>query len=87
MTLHWTFVLYTLYVEVAFACLLMIPGLSTVTARLVQFIQKMVVGRNQTVHTGMWFVWLFYVGLFLEALRQVWALCKLNFVLARALGR
>ena len=51
----------------------MIPGLSTVTARLVQFIQKMVVGRNQTVHTGMWFVWLFYVGLFLEALRQVWA--------------
>jgi len=82
MTLHWTFVLYTLYVEVAFATLLMIPGLSSLTARFVRFLQTAVFSRMQGVKWAWWFLWMFYVCLFLEALRQV----RLQIVCLRALS-
>ena len=40
MTLHWTFVLYSLYLEVAFASLLMVPYLSTLVAHGISFMQR-----------------------------------------------
>ena len=70
MTLHWTFVLYSLYVEIAFACLLMIPVVSTYFAMLLKFLQRTVLS-NQYVVMVQWTVWAFYVVLFLEAMRQV----------------
>jgi hypothetical protein len=92
MTLHWTFVLYSLYVEVLFASLLMLPGISSVVARLLGFLQRCEppqprssallaasVRHNICRHVFSssyvvllkWSVWLFYVVMFLESVRQV----------------
>ena len=70
MTLHWTFVLYSLYLEVAFATLLMIPFVSEYFARVVRFLQRTVFS-NPVVVLLKWIVWTFYVVLLLESLRQV----------------
>ncbi len=70
MTVHWTFVLYSLYLEVAFATLLMIPGVSTIFARLVSFLQRTLL-RHPAAVLLKWIVWMFFVALLLESLRQV----------------
>jgi hypothetical protein len=70
MTLHWTFVLYSLYVEVAFASLLMLPGISVYFARLLRFLQQRAFN-NKYMVSAKWIAWALYVLLFLESLRQV----------------
>ncbi len=81
MTLHWTFVLYSLYVEIAFACLLMLPVVSTYFARLLKWLQRTVLS-NQYVVMVQWTVWAFYVALFLEAMRQVSIVAARNLAVA-----
>ncbi len=77
MTLHWTFVLYSLYLEVAFASLLMIPWISDKFARSINFLKRTLFS-NKYVTTIPYVIWVFYVVLFLEALRQVNILLELH---------